>query len=201
MTTAPTVASQLPYTLTYLQEALQCDEQELMTLASALRLEPHTEPDTNQLAFTYREAQVLRKGMDLYRRGESLKAIQSFLGTTDKPEAPTTKPIAPVNSDLPAHQRLQSNATVLRNGGKSNLAVVVESIANARNDILTDVARLMDDKLAGLDEVIVELIRAKAENDSLKQKITALEQKITDADAEAAQFKPTGFGFYRKSGE
>jgi hypothetical protein len=192
-----TVASQLPYTLNYLQEALQCDEQELMTLASALQLEPHNEPDANQLAFTYREAQILRKGMELYRRGESLKSIQSFFGSERQ------KDLAPKTEDLAVspHERLQTNATVLRTGGNSNLAVVVEAVANARNDILTDVARLMDDKLAGLDEVVVELIRTKAENDTLKAKLTALEADLEDAENDLAQFKPTGFGFYRKSAE
>lgn len=191
-----TIASQLPYTLTYLREALQCDEQELMTLASALQVEPHTEPDTQQAAFTYREAQVLRKAMELYRRGESLKAIQGFFGNEISPKPAPMTPIE--GRELPVHERLSQNATVLRSGGKTNLAVVVDAIANARNDILRDVTRLMDDKLAGLDEVIVELIRCKAENDVLRQKVTTLEEENTHLEDELHQYKPTGFGFYRK---
>ncbi len=186
----------MPYTLAYLKESLQADDSEVMALANTLRMEPFKEPDTGQMAFTYREAQSLRKAMELYRRGDSLKSIQDFFGVTE------SRPASVVSSGskmaVPPQQRVTQHASALKQSGKSNLAVVVDSIANARNDILSEVARLMDDKLAGLDEVIVELIRCKSENDALRQKAAALSERNETLEYEIGCFKSTGFGFYRK---
>jgi hypothetical protein len=81
---------------------------------------------------------------------------------------------------------------------KENLALIVEAVSQAKEGILKDLAKLLDDKLAGLDEVVVELIRCKSENDTLKQKLkTALDEKET-LRFELSKFKPVQFGFYRK---
>ncbi len=190
----------MPYTLAYLKESLQADDSEVMALASTLRMEPFKEPDTGQMAFTYREAQTLRKAMELYRRGDSLKSIQDFFGVNEADNSPAAMVAQPTAMANTPQQRVTQHATTLKQGGKSNLAVVVDSIANARNDILSEVARLMDDKLAGLDEVIVELIRCKSENDALKQKIANLAERNETLEYEMGCFKSTGFGFYRKVG-
>lgn len=82
---------------------------------------------------------------------------------------------------------------------KENLALIVEAVSQAKEGILKDLARLLDDKLAGLDEVVVELIRCKSENDSLKQKLkAALDEKET-LRYELSKFKLVQFGFYRKT--
>jgi hypothetical protein len=82
---------------------------------------------------------------------------------------------------------------------KDNLAMIVEAVSHAKEGILKDLSRLLDDKLAGLDEVVVELIRCKSENDTLKEKLkAALDEKET-LRHELSKFKPVQFGFYRKS--
>jgi hypothetical protein len=95
--------------------------------------------------------------------------------------------------------RLNHDARQLRSMGKDNVAVVVESIASAREGMIKDMSRMLDDKLAGLDEVVVELIRCKSENDALKKKVEALTDDKEGLEFELARFTSTGFGFYRKS--
>ena len=191
---AGVTANATVYTLGYLKETLQTDESELMALADALQLQPEQEAATGQWAFQYRQVQLLRKAVELNRRGESLKAIQDLLGPTSTMAAASMPTVV-----LTPDQQLSAQAKTLRSQGSTGIAVVVDAIANARTDILKDMGRLIDDKLAGLDEVVVELIRAKSENDALKQKITSLQEERDILDYELGRFKETGFGFYRKT--
>ncbi|MDH4378807.1 MAG: hypothetical protein QE263_02755 [Vampirovibrionales bacterium] len=191
---AGVTANATVYTLGYLKETLQTDEGELMALADALQLQPEQEEATGQWAFQYRQVQVLRKAVELNRRGESLKAIQDLLGPTSTMAAAAMPAVV-----LTPDQQLSAQAKTLRSQGSTGIAVVVDAIANARTDILKDMGRLIDDKLAGLDEVVVELIRAKSENDALKQKIASLQEERDILDYELGRFKETGFGFYRKT--
>ena len=57
---------------------------------------------------------------------------------------------------------------------------------------------VLSEKLDGLDEVIVELIKAKTENETLRQKINTLNKENFALKTENASFKPVGLGFYIK---
>ena len=85
-----------------------------------------------------------------------------------------------------------------QNQGASNLSAIVEAISNSKEHILNEVSRLLDDKLSGLDEVVVELIRTKAENDSLRQKLATLTKEREVLKTDLASFKPFQFGLYKK---
>jgi hypothetical protein len=82
--------------------------------------------------------------------------------------------------------------------GSGDVSMIVETVTSAKESILADLGRILDDKLAGLDELVVELIRSKTENDALKDEIKKLENNVEEAAAESAKYKPTAFGFYRK---
>jgi hypothetical protein len=82
--------------------------------------------------------------------------------------------------------------------GVGHLNAIVEAISNSKEDILNEVSRLLDDKLSGLDEVVVELIRTKAENDSLRQKLATTTKEREALKMELATFKPFQFGLYKK---
>jgi hypothetical protein len=75
---------------------------------------------------------------------------------------------------------------------------MVEAVSQVKESILKDLAHLLDDKLAGLDEVVVELIRCKSENDSLKKRLNDAVRARESLEQELGRFKPVQFGFYRK---
>lgn len=83
--------------------------------------------------------------------------------------------------------------------GQDNITTMVEAVSQVKEGILKDLGRLLDDKLAGLDEVVVELIRCKSENDSLKKKLNEAVMARESLEHELARFKPVQFGFYRKT--
>ena len=76
---------------------------------------------------------------------------------------------------------------------------MVEAVSQVKEGILKDLSRLLDDKLSGLDEVVVELIRCKSENDSLKKKLDDAVRSKETLEHELSRFKPVQFGFYRKT--
>jgi DNA-binding transcriptional MerR regulator len=83
--------------------------------------------------------------------------------------------------------------------GQDNITAMVEAVSQVKEGILKDLGRLLDDKLAGLDEVVVELIRCKSENDSLKKKLNEAVMARESLEHDLARFKPVQFGFYRKT--
>ena len=82
--------------------------------------------------------------------------------------------------------------------GADSITVMVEAVSQVKESILKDLAHLLDDKLAGLDEVVVELIRCKSENDSLKKRLNDAVRARESLEQELGRFKPVQFGFYRK---
>lgn len=113
-------------------------------------------------------------------------AKQAIAPVAAKP-SPLPRPAASIN---PAHGNGLEK--------KDNLAMIVEAVSHAKEGILKDLSRLLDDKLAGLDEVVVELIRCKSENDTLKEKLKAALDEKESLRHELSKFKPVQFGFYRK---
>jgi hypothetical protein len=80
----------------------------------------------------------------------------------------------------------------------SGISSVVQAISHSKEYILNEMSRLLDDRLAGLDEVVVELIRTKSENDALRSKINTLSREKQALLDEVESFKPVQFGFYKK---
>ena len=69
----------------------------------------------------------------------------------------------------------------------------------SQNDIITalqekNLVLLMD----GLDEIVVELIRTKTENETLRQKLNELNKENFTLKSENSSFKSVGLGFYVK---
>lgn len=81
---------------------------------------------------------------------------------------------------------------------KTDISQLVETVSHAKESILKDLSQLIDDKLAGVDELVVELIRSKSENDALREEIRRLEDARLYFEGELSKFRPAAFGFFRK---
>ena len=60
---------------------------------------------------------------------------------------------------------------------------------------------VLDEKLDGMDEVVVELIRAKTENENLRNKLNELNRENFELKTRLNSFKSVGFGFYTRKQE
>lgn len=191
-----------PYTLAYVMELLGLDERELMTYVQMLGLSPRKDDKTGRLIFIHRDIEVLKKANEMKRQGEDPDTIARQLGGKPLNNSATKPPTPETESGKPGYMATVSpNSQALRAtaAGKDNITTMVEAVSQVKEGILKDLSRLLDDKLSGLDEVVVELIRCKSENDSLKKKLDDAVRSKETLEHELSRFKPVQFGFYRKT--
>lgn len=87
-------------------------------------------------------------------------------------------------------------------GGIQGNSAAVRSILTSLQDLETrlsnKMASVIDEKLEGMDDVVVELIRCKTDNETLKQKIVDLNKEVYQLKNELNSYKSVGLGFYKK---
>lgn len=77
----------------------------------------------------------------------------------------------------------------------NNLLSTLETL---ESNLTTSLSKIIDEKLDGMDEVVVELIRCKTENETLRQKINELNKENYHLKNDLKSFKSVGLGFYVK---
>jgi DNA-binding transcriptional MerR regulator len=177
-----------PYATPYVCQLFQIQESTLKNLSQVLKLTPQMDSSSQQLHFTQADLDILKQAIELHRQGKPLSEIVPMLIT---PPASTALQVA--------HSYSLNEATPLEmESAPSGISSVVQAITHSKEYILNEMSRLLDDRLAGLDEVVVELIRTKSENDALRSKINTLTREKQALLDEVESFKPVQFGFYKK---
>ena len=93
---------------------------------------------------------------------------------------------------LPAMTKPNSQAVV--NG-------LLETLNKMENNITTSMTKLIDEKLEGMDDVVLELVRCKTENENLKNKVNELNKENFKLKNALNSFKPLICGFFIKKEE
>ena len=70
----------------------------------------------------------------------------------------------------------------------------VKKLRNAKSSVI----KLIDEKLEGMDDVVLELVRCKTENENLKNKVNELNKENFKLKNVLNSFKPLLCGFYIK---
>ena len=78
---------------------------------------------------------------------------------------------------------------------------LLETLNNMENNITTSMSKLIDEKLEGMDDVVLELVRCKTENENLKNKVNELNKENFRLKNVLNSFKPLIAGFYIKKEE
>ena len=127
------------------------------------------------------------KGMTYfsYEEVKNLRKVQSAKGTTAKT---VTSPIVSAKASGTGINPIQ--ATAFQN--------ILSSIQNMESNLSDRIAKVIDEKLEGMDEVVVELIRCKTDNETLRQKIVELNKEVYQLKNNLNSYKPVGLGFYVK---
>ena len=100
-------------------------------------------------------------------------------------------------------RKVQAQKNVVTNPiAEAKQVSAVRSILNSLQDMVKNlnetISRVIDEKLEGMDEVVVELIRCKTDNETLRQKIITLNKEIYQLKNDLSAYKPVGLGLYRK---
>ncbi len=75
---------------------------------------------------------------------------------------------------------------------------LVESLNNLEKSLTDKISSIMDEKLDGMDDVVVELIRCKTENETLRYKINELNKENYNLKNELSSFKNVALNLYMK---
>ena len=88
---------------------------------------------------------------------------------------------------------------------KPNSQAVVNGLLDTLNkmesNITSSMTKLIDEKLEGMDDVVLELVRCKTENENLKNKVNELNKENFKLKNILSSFKPLFAGFYIKKEE
>ena len=82
-----------------------------------------------------------------------------------------------------------------------NIDSIVSSLNIIQDNLTKKLSKILDEKLDGMDEVIVELIRCKTENENLRFKINELNKENFALKNTLNSFKPFAFNLYAKKNE
>ena len=96
------------------------------------------------------------------------------------------------------------NAVLKGTNSISNASIVqlVDTLKGIEKSMTDRITSLLDEKLDGMDDVVMELIRVKTENETMRFKINELNKENYKLKKEINSFKKVPFGFYAKtSGE
>lgn len=75
---------------------------------------------------------------------------------------------------------------------------LLSTLQSMEQNITDSMSKIIDEKLDGMDEVVVELIRCKTENETLRQKINELNKENYYLKNTLKSYKSVGLGFYVK---
>ena len=88
---------------------------------------------------------------------------------------------------------------------KPNSQAVVNGLLDTLNkmesNITSSMTKIIDEKLEGMDDVVLELVRCKTENENLKNKLNELNKENFKLKNILSSFRPLFAGFYIKKEE
>ncbi|MBQ4123550.1 hypothetical protein IJD44_07535 [bacterium] len=81
----------------------------------------------------------------------------------------------------------------------ASVVKLVETLKDIETNMTKNITSILDEKLDGMDDVVLELIRVKTENETMRFKINELNKEIYKLKKEVNSFKKVPFGFYAKT--
>ena len=150
---------------------LRTDNKEIVELCKKADIRPRKN-EKGHTYFSYDEVKNLRKVQ---------ATVNGVVSNPITSHAPVAVGTAAVSSD--------SNAAV-RN--------ILTSLQELETKLSDRISKVIDEKLEGMDDVVVELIRCKTDNETLKQKIVDLNKEVYQLKNELNSYRSVGLGFYKK---
>ena len=183
---------------------LDSDAKEISNLCQKACLKPKKDGFGN-IYFSKTDVDVLRKVKELYAYTKKIQEEKTNPAPQEENE--TKKKEFKFLNFKPKEKRMENNletSLAIKQEKQVPVAVGSSNAAIARkmdvmeDNIISKMTNLLSEKLDGLDEVIVELIKAKTENETLRQKVNTLNKENFALKTENSSYKSVGFGLYVK---
>ena len=153
---------------------LNADNKEIVALCKRASIMPRKN-NKGQTYFSYDEVRHLRKL-------QAKKGLTAPVAVSTAAQVQSASVVAPV---------IQKQSSVMM----KNILVSLKDMETKLSD---RIAKVIDEKLEGMDEVVVELIRCKTDNETLRQKIIDLNKEIYQLKNDLNSYKPIGLGLYKR---
>ena len=200
---------------------LDSDAREISALCQRACLRPKKDGFGN-IYFSKGDVDVLRKVKELYEHTKKLQEERSLQGADNFANEARTKEnklkklrdesilrnkaemkekeVSMAEESFVTQKSLpvKSDSSKLEPMSPSVQTAFIKRIDAVENNVINKITDVLSEKLDGLDEVIVELIKAKTENETLRQKVNELNKENFALKTENSSFKPVGLGFYVK---
>ena len=113
------------------------------------------------------------------------------------------KKLKNAKSSVVAEMSEKKSALSLVSKPSSQMVVnnLLDTLNKMESNITESMTRLIDEKLEGMDDVVLELVRCKTENENLKNKVNELNKENFKLKNILNSFKPLVCGFYVKKEE
>ena len=160
---------------------LNSDNSEIKDLCKQLKVYPKRDKATGKAFFMREDVEFLKRMKDLHFQSTQYNEINNDARTL----ALTPAQPAPV----------QDNTTMLV---VNEFKGLVEKMMSNQDKLIEKMQDTLESKLDGLDEVVVELIQVKTENENLRIKLNQMTKENYELKNSLESFKPVGFGFYVK---
>ncbi len=185
-----------------LEIILNSSIEEVVKLCKKACLKPKTDSMGNAY-FTKSDVDTLKKIKELYSKSKEIQEMNSMSVENkielneDKKSEEITNPDKKINFLTKAKNRIKSE-TVLPMSSSHPLFNLQAQMERFENNLVAKMSEILSEKMDGFDEIIVELIRAKTENENLRQQVNTLNKQVFILKGELASFNPLPFGLYTK---
>ena len=182
-----------------LEAILNSNIDEVVTLCKKACLKPKTDK-TGTAYFTKRDVDMLKKIKELYVQSTKIQSSGSVNAVSQMQESEEendyTNPNKKINFLEKARARVKNEAVVVN--AAHPMVSIQEKIDKLENNLVAKMAEILSEKMDGFDEIIVELVRAKTENENLRAQVNSLNKQVYILKNELASFNPVAFGIYTK---
>ena len=174
------------FTPKMVRELLNVDNERIINLCKKISLVPKK----NSKGLTYfskDDVKILKRVQDLQNQAKNIQ--------TTKEKNNMMAPVIP--------QQTQQNTQVVVDAKLTQAAIdtierLNQTLSILETNLSNKLTSVLDEKLDGMDEVVVELIRAKTENENLRHKINELNKENFYLKNNLTSYKALGFGLYTK---
>lgn len=163
------------------RKILNSDNSEIKDLCKQLNVFPKRDKRTGKAFFMREDVEFLKRMKELHSKTtkyQQLESVPNKIMQFPQPVQPT-----------------QDNTTLLV---VNEFKGLIEKMMSNQDKLIEKMQTTLDNKLEGLDEVVVELIQVKTENENLRIKLNQMTKENYELKNTLEAFKPVGFGFYIK---
>ena len=102
---------------------------------------------------------------------------------------------------LEANERKSALSLISKPNSQMVVNNLLDTLNKMESNITESMTKIIDEKLEGMDDVVLELVRCKTENENLKNKVNELNKENFKLKNVLNSFKPLVCGFYVKKEE